>query len=216
MYLYGAQLMIRRFIIESNAYLGHDVMGFFHSEFYGSSHPNNPNYLYKFKNDPHHNWDAHDLRRAIDDLNLALRADFPQILRQVRPSLLTVCVVPRAKADCTYRRDQLLFKSTVRENALSIPGYQNGVDYIVRHTNTRTTHLKKPVQGFINDGHIPYPGIAIDTCHFAQQIRGRDILLVDDIYTKTMNIDEDMAQALFVNGARSVVFYAVGNTVRKF
>lgn len=208
--------MVNRFTMEASSYLDRDVAGFFHAEFHGSSHPNNQNFLYKFKNDPHHSWGDHHLRSAVDDLNSILRYDFPQILRQVRPALLTVCVVPRAKADTIYRPDQLLFKSTVGANARSISGFQDGSDFIVRHTNTRTTHLRKPVQGFVNDGRMPYPGISIDTCHFAQQIRGLDILLVDDIYTKTVNIDEDMAQALFDNGARSVVLYAVGNTVRKF
>ena len=44
---------------------------------------------------------------------------------------------------------------------------------------------------------------------------GKDILLIDDIYTKTVNIDEDAIQALLDNGARSVFFYAIGKTVSK-
>lgn len=208
--------MVNRFRMESNTYLDREIMGFFHSEFYGCTHPDNPNYLYKIKNDPHHNWKPSQLQHAMNDLGQALRLDFPEIIRQVKLSLLTVCVVSRAKADNTYQPDQLLFKSIVGGCARALPGYQDGVSYIVRHTNTRTTHLRKPIQDFVNDGCMPYPGIAIDTCYFSEQIKGRDILLVDDIYTKTVNIDEDMVQALFVNGARSVVFYAVGNTAKKF
>jgi phosphoribosylpyrophosphate synthetase len=45
------------------------------------------------------------------------------------------------------------------------------------------------------------------------EIAGKDILLVDDIYTPTCGIDEDAASALFEAGAQSVVFYAVGHTI---
>lgn len=69
------------------------------------------------------------------------------------------------------------------------------------------------MEGFVNDGSDPYPGISIDTCSFSASINGRDILLIDDIYTKTVNIDEDMIQALLNNGANTVTFYAIGNTI---
>ena len=140
------------------------------------------------------------LRYAINDLNEVLGTDFPEIIQQVEANVLTVCVVPRAKAEASYRPDQLLFKATVGSYARSTPGFADGSDFITRHTNTRTTHLRRPVDGFENDGQMPYPGIASDTCDFSTKISGRDILLVDDIYTKTVNIDEDMAQALFDNG----------------
>ncbi|MDR2186613.1 MAG: hypothetical protein LBE62_01010 [Azonexus sp.] len=207
---------MNKFIMEANQFLDRDVVGYFHTDFYGVSHPRNPNFLYKFKNDPHHNWTQQHLRYAINDLNRVLRMDFPEIMRHVKLDSLTVCVVPRAKADNFYRPDQLLFRTTVGEYAQSTLGFQDGSGFIVRHTNTRTTHLRKLNEGFENDGQMPYPGIASDTCHFSQKISGHDILLVDDIYTKTVNIDEDMVQALFDNGARSVVFYAIGNTPRKF
>jgi len=38
-------------------------------------------------------------------------------------------------------------------------------------------------------------------------------LLIDDLYTRTVNIDEDAIQALLDKGAHSVAFYAVGRTV---
>jgi len=34
--------------------------------------------------------------------------------------------------------------------------------------------------------------------------------LVDDLYTKGVNIDEDAIQALLDKGAKNVVFYSVG------
>jgi predicted amidophosphoribosyltransferase len=42
---------------------------------------------------------------------------------------------------------------------------------------------------------------------------GKDILLIDDVYTCSINIDEDAIQALYDNGANSVIFYAIGKTV---
>lgn len=192
------------------------MFGFYHADFGGANHPNNPNFLYQFKNDPHHNWTDAQLEWAKRELRRVIHKDFPEILQSLRSTSFTVCVVPRAKADSFYRPNQLLFRNTVGECARDIPKLQDGSRFISRHTNTQTTHLRKPIQGFINDGSRPYPGIAKDTCHFSEHIRGRRILLVDDIYTKTINIDEDMVQALFDNGARFVVFYAIGNTIRKY
>ncbi|MEQ1554840.1 MAG: hypothetical protein ABL929_11705 [Ferruginibacter sp.] len=143
-----------------------------------------------------------------------LLIDLPEIVRQVNVSPLTVCVVPRAKADNTYRPNQLLFRATIR-NAVNQLGnsFRDGTNFIVRHTNTKTTHLRKPMEGFVNDGAEPYPGVSSATCNFSRNINGQNILLIDDIYTRTVNIDEDMIQSLLNSGANSVTFYAIGNTV---
>ena len=211
-----AGLEMNKFTMEANQFLSRNVPGYFHADFHRAGQPGNPDFLYKFKNDPHHNWSQQQIRYAVNDLSSVISVDFPEIVEQTKASTLTVCVVPRAKAETSYRPDQLLFKATVGAYARSAPGFVDGSNFIIRHTNTRTTHLRQPVEGFENDGRMPYTGISSDTCNFSTQIKGRDILLVDDIYTKTVNIDEDMVQALFDNGARSVVFYAIGNTPRKF
>lgn len=208
--------MVNNFIMESNEFLDRNVAGYYHTEFHGATHPNNPNFLYKLKNDPHHNWNLQQLQNAVNEFKRVLHADFPEILQQVVPKLLTVCVVPRAKADVSYRSDQLLFKATIAETVQNIRGFQDGSNFIRRHTNTKTTHIRKPIDGFVNDGRMPYLGISKETCQFSPCIKGLDILLVDDIYTKTINIDEDMVKALFDNGANSVVFYAIGKTVKYF
>jgi len=208
--------MVSEFLLNKNEYLKQEVSGFYHTDFGGVDHPNNPNFLYKLKNDPHHKWTGGQLELAKRELRQIIHTDFPELLQSLRSTSFTICVVPRAKADATYRPDQLLFRNTVGECARDIPGLQDGSRFISRHKNTRTTHLRQPVQGFINDGLKPYPGIAQDTCHFSEQIRRRHILLVDDIYTKTVNIDEDMVQALFDIGARFVVFYAIGKTIRRY
>lgn len=191
-----------------------NVQGFYHTDFGGVDLPNNPNFLYKLKNDPHHNWSDFRIQEAQQQLLRILLNDLPEALDQVNKKPLTVCVVPRAKADNTYRPNQLLFKTAVR-NAVNQLGnnFIDGTNFIERHTNTKTTHLRRPIEGFVNDGSEPYPGISSDTCTFSESIKNKDILLIDDIYTKTVNIDEDMIQSLFNCGANSVSFYAIGNTV---
>jgi len=202
------------FTITRNNYLNQNIQGFYHTDFGGVDLPNNPNYLYKLKNDPHHNWTQYRLNEAQQLLLGVLLNDLPEISNQVDTTPLTVCVVPRAKADNTYRPNQLLFRQTVKTAVQRLGNeFIDGTHIIVRHTNTKTTHLRRPMEGFINDGSQPYPGISLATCNISNEIQGRSVLLIDDIYTKTVNIDEDMIQALISRGANSVVFYAIGKTV---
>lgn len=206
---------MKPFTIVRNNYLAKNIHGFYHTDFGGIDLPGNPNFLYKLKNDPHHNWPASRLEEAQGELFQVLLNDLPNILTQIGKKELTVCVVPRAKAEGTYRANQLLFKATIK-SAINRLGnnFSDGTNFVVRHTNTKTTHLRRPIDGFVNDGSDPYPGISSDTCHLSANIRGRDILLIDDIYTKTVNIDEDMIQALLNCGANSVTFYAIGHTIQ--
>ncbi|WP_075591138.1 hypothetical protein [Labilibacter marinus] len=206
---------MNRFTIKSNRYLNQDIRSFYHTDFGGYQLPNNPNYLYKFKNDPHHNWSNFHIKQAKEELLQVLINDLPTIKTEININPLTVCVIPRAKADNTYRPDQLLFKATVRQATLQLVnnGFIDGTNYITRHTNTKTTHLRKPISGYKNDGPEPYVGISSATCNISNNIIGRNILLIDDIYTKTVNIDEDMIQTLIDYGANSIIFYAIGKTI---
>ena len=61
---------------------------------------------------------------------------------------------------------------------------------------------------------MPYPGITKATCNISDKVAGKDILLIDDIYTLDVNIDEDAIQALYDMGAKSVRFYAVCKTFK--
>ncbi len=61
-----------------------------------------------------------------------------------------------------------------------------------------------------NNGCSPYPGITEATCVISSNVKGQNILLVDDIYTPGVNIDEDAINALLNMGALAVTFYAVG------
>ena len=202
------------FTIEQNNYLTQDIQAFYHTDFGGTQLPNNPNFLYKLKNDPHHNWTDYRLQEAQQEFLRVLLNDLPEVLRQINKTPLTVCVVPRAKAENSYNQNQLLFKATVRI-AINRLGnnFIDGTNYIERHTNTKTTHIRQPMEGYINDGSVPYVGIRNATCNISDDVIGKDILLIDDIYTRTVNIDEDAIQSLIDKGANSVSFYAIGKTV---
>lgn len=203
------------FIIEQNHFISKNIQGFYHTNFGGFDFPNNPNFLYRLKNDHHHNWTTEDLKKAIIEFANILNVDLPKIQSQLNISALTVCVVPRSKADNSYHTNQLLFKATIK-HVVNKLGLIDGTNFIVRHTNTKTTHLRKPIVGFDNDGDSPYKGITNATCTISNEVIGKDILLIDDIYTKTVNIDEDAIQSLITKGAKSVAFYAIGNTVSKY
>ncbi|MCS4435333.1 phosphoribosyltransferase [Aquiflexum gelatinilyticum] len=153
------------------------------------------------------------LNRAKNSMIQILKADLPQILIRTGKKNLTVCVIPRAKAETFYSHSQLLFKQGVKAAINDLIGFSDGTTYISRHKNTRTTHLDK--SGYGGDGDLPYPGIIKKTCNISGDVKGKDILLVDDLYTKSINIDEDAIQALLDNGANSVIFYALGKTAAK-
>lgn len=195
------------------AFLKQDTSAFYHAVYNSGSSwqiPNSiENLIWTFKNDvdPF----PERLPNVQQQLTAILKQDLPQILRQLGKNNLTVCVVPRSKAEEYYRADQLLFRRVISNLADELPNFQNGTNYIIRHTNTRTTHLDRNGEG--GDGNLPYPGITKDTCTISGQVNGKDILLIDDLYTKSVNIDEDAIQVLIDKGANSVTFYSVGKTV---
>ncbi|MCB9482030.1 MAG: amidophosphoribosyltransferase [Desulfobacteraceae bacterium] len=178
--------------------------------------PGNPDYINELKN-TFNNASIEKLNIAGKKLTEVLFQDLPQILEIMRFKTLTICVVPRAKAQAGYSQNQMLFKFFVKKVSRSLSGFFDGTDYIVRNFNTKTTHLCKANMplSYNNDGPMPYPGITKDTCIFSKDIFKRDILLIDDIYTRTVNIDEDAIQALLDRGAKSVTFYAAARTKLK-
>lgn len=211
---------MKPFTIKKNECLEQDIQGYYHTDYVAYENRNEvdnyPMYILTLKNDLNRNWWLSKLQNAQRELLTVLLNDLPSILNESKSNQLTVCVVPRAKAEKTYRPDQLLFKATI-SNAVNQLGdkFRDGTNFIVRHKNTKTTHLRRAVDGFDNDGSEPYSGISEETCNFSNDIRGLDILLIDDIYTKEVDIDEDMIQALLNFGANSVIFYSIGKTIHQ-
>ena len=221
--------MLRKFIIERNAFLRTDTVGYF-SEFYTHyREPGNPDYLNVLKNtfnDISYNTlqDAKNL--VVNNLIEAL----PKIIAENKLDNCIVVCIPRAKNKNSYTANQLLFCEAVSTACQLLENNViDGTDVIIRNIDTKTTHLSRTTnrRGYMensdkvieligNDGEEPYPGITKDTCYINKySIINKDIILIDDIYTKTINIDEDAIQALYDNGAKSIIFYSIAYTGRE-
>lgn len=183
------------------------------STFYrGYQCPGNPDYILILKNQRGYNL-IDELITAKQQLEYVLKRDIAKILKKLELDNIVVCVVPRAKAENEYAASQKLFRDAV-ECAVNNLSLINGTKYIIRTVTTCTTHMSK-VENYENEGPKPYRGILKDTCVINESgIRGQDVLLIDDIYTKSVNIDEDALLTLFEKGAKSVTFYAIGYTNR--
>jgi len=195
---------MNEFTIYANEYLSQDIQGYYHTNYLRYGNPGNPDYLNDLKN-TFDNFSEEKLNNAINQLYNILKNDLSQFNKS-----LTICVVPRSKAENTYSHNQLLFKKVIQA-IIDELGFNDGSDYIIRHTDTKTTHLAHTEYG--GNGDMPYPGITQNTCNISNTVSGKNILLIDDIYTNNVNIDEDVIQTLLYSGAKSVIFYAVGKTV---
>jgi hypothetical protein len=211
---------MNEFTIEKNDFLKMNIQGYYNTHYVGFRKPGNPDFLNVLKNTFKNKSDS-ILKWAVSELRNILVEDLDSLARVISDPL-AICVVPRAKVN--YAQNQLLFKSTVKSVIKEInvqwsgretlrKAIIDGTDYIIRCKNTRTTHLPLNTPNYNNDGDWPYPGITKTTCKISSRIKDKNIILIDDIYTKSINIDEDAIQALFDNGAKSVVFYAVAKTV---
>lgn len=196
-------------------FLKQDTNAFYHADYNGGGSWQTPNsienLIWTLKNDVDPFPDR--IQNVAIQLSKILHQDLPQIFQITKKSKLTACVIPRSKAESHYRKNQLLFREIISLVVDKLPNFDNGTKYIIRRTNTRTTHLDRNGKG--GDGNLPYPGITKDTCRISEKVNGKEILLIDDLYTKTVNIDEDAIQALLDNGANSVTFYSIGKTVSR-
>lgn len=201
------------FLIQPNFHLKTLVRGFYHDGY--TSHRDNENFtttesvILRLKND-RVRIPLQYLNQAKSDFVKILTNDLPQLVAVLNKPQLTVVCVPRAQRESTYHENQKLFKATLQE-VLKLPEMQrlgliDGTDYILRVTDTPTTHLTRTKVE---------PGITRRTCQLSREIADKDILLIDDLYTRTVNIDEDALQALLDAGANSVTFYALGYTLAK-
>lgn len=195
--------------IEKNEYLKKKVEAYYHG-YHRGWNDTEVGFINTLKNDNGTFSDqkkefGYTLSSAQKRLYESLELDLP-IIAESLLGKITICVVPRSKCNYNYKPTQLLFISTIKKFVLNnLDKFYDGTAYITRHIDTPTTHNSK------NDKSIDV-GITERTCDISNNVKDKDILLIDDIYTKSINIDEDAIQALLSNGARSVVFYAVGHT----
>jgi len=202
-----------QFQIPSNEFLTANTYAFYHVLYSGRGLAGNPDYLNDLKN-TYDSFSQHKLQSAAQELLSVLEEDLPLIYQTLGFKVITICVVPRAKSENSYRINQQLFRTTVQAAIGKNHGFADGTNYMRRHTNTYTTHLGERAPNYINDGPKPYPGITTETCGISPGVNGKNILLLDDIYTPGVNIDEDAINALILAGAHTVTFYAIGKVNR--
>ena len=208
--------MLSRHIIESNSYLTKQITAFYDCA-YMRPDPEGSGFSIRvsdairtLKNTFNHESD-NELFRAKNYIRTIATTDLKQIIEQERIENPIIVCVPRSKAD--FSDKQLLFRKAISEAANNTVA-TNGAEYIRRIRNTKTTHLANTRKGDMSgDGDMPYPGITNDTCRLSGSVSGRNVILVDDIYTKTVNVDEDCCQFLLDNGAKSVTLYTICKTM---
>lgn len=203
---------MNKFTILSNNYLSQNVKAFYNYDYISMYTPGNPTFINALKNDYGKDYlhvcgQTYRLDDACQTLDDLLSEELPLIKLELGVPDLTVCVIPRSKAESSYPKNKLMMKATIRKVVKRL-GMVDGSDYIIRVSDTPTTHYEG-ASGI-------YPGITKDSCELSSDIQGKHILLIDDIYTKTVNIDEDCLQALLDAGAKSVAFYSIGKTVKKY
>lgn len=199
-------------------FISKSIIAFYHSEYHGGNSdlretPGTVENIITTLKNQFQDKSKDVLIQAANNLVEILYTDLPQVLKINGKNSLTICVIPRAKELTTYTKNQLVFRNAVAIVANKLNNFSDGTDYIIRNTDTRTTHLDR--SGYGGDGDMPYPGITKKTCTISNHVKGKDILLIDDLYTETININEDAIQALLDNGANSVVFYSLGKTVQR-
>lgn len=196
--------------LEINDYLKYETPAYYHG-YHKKWNNTEVGYINTLKNDEgkfsNNQKDfGYTLFSAQNALYKALEKDLPDIAN-LSTNKLTICVVPRSRCNSSYESTQLLFIDTIKKyisdnNVM----FNDGTDYILRIRDTPTTHTT-------HNYNSVKVGITKSTCMISNNIKGRDILLIDDIYTKNVNIDEDAIQAIYDRGANSVIFYALGNTL---
>jgi phosphoribosylpyrophosphate synthetase len=198
------------FKIKSNTYLSKTIDGFYHTDYLGYNKPGNPMYLNRLKNDRHHQTE-NELKTDAKMVTNILITELPKVFKKKKLERPVVCLIPRAKSSSSYTSDQLLFSKAVSEAVDATNGLKNGTNWINRMKPTQTTHLRYSTC-YYDEGVSPYVGITKDTCIINPKVKGRNIILVDDIYTIDVNIIEDTLQALLEAGAKSVTSYVVAKT----
>lgn len=197
---------MQKFIVKRNYYLDRDIVGYYHCDYLGYQKTGNPDYLNHLKN----NSGKYNELDLIDDyikVYEVVMSDISKIISDGQQ--YSLCVIPRSKALNKYLPSQLMFRKAI-DNIASNFEVDNAIEAIKRIKDTKTTHNWNFEN---NKGKAPYKGITCDTCEFKKNlIVNKNIILIDDIYTKDVNVIEDCAQMLFELGAKSVTIYVVAKT----
>lgn len=197
---------MKKFVVNRNCYLDKDIIGYYHCDYLGYQKTGNPDYLNRLKNNSG-KYNELDLIDEYITVHEIVTEDIAEIISDGKR--YSVCVVPRSKALNKYLPSQLMFRKVI-DNVVDNLEVDNAIDAIKRIKDTKSTHNWSL---YNNHGKSPYKGITADTCEISKElIIGKNIILIDDIYTKDVNVDEDCIQMLFDIGAKSVIIYVVAKT----
>lgn len=197
---------------EQKEFLNHDVEVYYNRNYTGYGNKGNPDFLNIIKNQ-FGNGDIQLLKEAYDEVKKVFKIDIQELLEIKNGEEFVVICVPRSKA--TFTSEQQYFKKAISDvvDELNLHNITNGCDAVTRVKNPKTTHMHQNLDYFKNDGEAPYTGITKATCEFNQdKIFGKKIILVDDIYTSGVNVDEDCIEALYDYGAKEVLLYTIART----
>ena len=208
--------MLKCYTLDPNSFLHKEIEAFYSYEYIKLNSDNANNFSGMVSDDIRTL--KNTFNKEIDNIMLSAKdsirtistTDIKAIINKKNIADPVVVCVPRSKA--SFSDQQLLFQKAISEAVKNI-GVVDGSRYIKRISDTKTTHLIRTKKGDMGgDGDLPYPGITKKTCRLCGSVHGRNIILVDDIYTKTVNIDEDCCQFLLDNGANSVILYTICKT----
>lgn len=201
------------FEIDSNRFLKYPDNGYYSIDFYSYAQTKILSFLHRLKN-RYENESESMLNKCKDKAKDYIVEFLLTILKKnSNDDKIIVCRIPRSKVD--FKENRLYFQKAVREAITNANQHLNnrlvdGIDYIKRIESVATTHLASVI---VQD-KMPYPNITKDTCEISDKITNQTIILIDDIYTIGVNVVEDCIQALYDRGAKQVIFYAVGRTVK--
>lgn len=199
---------MKKFIIKANRILGKDIQGYNNCEYVGYQQKGNPDFINRLKNTANtHN--ELDLIQDFIDVAERARKDLETIVSENNMVNPIICILPRSKAEKTYTQSQMMFQKAI-SCIIKKLNVIDGSSFIQRVKDTKTTHNWRVERNY---GDMPYKGIAKDTCIFKKdQFKHRDIIVVDDVYTKNVNVAEDFIQTILDFGAKSVTLYVIAKT----
>lgn len=170
---------MKEFKIKQNKILQKDIKGYYNCDYTGYQKSNNPDYINRLKN---MSKQYNELELVDDFIEVAEKfsSDLKSIMKKENEYNYVVCTVPRSKTEKSYSQSQLLFKKAISSVANKL-NLKDATNSIIRIKNTKTTHNWRLENNF---GNMPYNGITRDTCEINKSsFVGRNVLLVDDIYT---------------------------------
>ncbi len=197
---------MKKFTIKQNKYLNRDIQGYYNCEYVGYHKNGNPDFINRLKNMSKQHNEMDLVEDFISVYEIAVK-DIAEIIQGQTNYM--ACVIPRSKAEKHYSACQLMFKKAISSVADSL-GLENGTSVIKRIKDTKTTHDWRLEH---NTGDMPYQDITSDTCEINKnEVSGKNIILVDDIYTENVNVAEDCIQTLLNLGAKNIILYVISKT----